>query len=392
MLRLKFSLATSYRIAFALIIGFQVIPLAYAPLYFTSLGYSPFEVSLISGMENVAGILGPALLVARAYPFGLGVSILSGVSGLLMGCVSPLFGASILLSGWAFSLFLNRGVFALINEGAQVHDRDGQLSYSETRSWGSGSFLAAMYGIGLVVESYGIHWSMICGIVMLLLLSAVGLNIRDHDKEINPKTVLTFIKESFSSWHFIFYTTLVFIWASHGPAYTYMSLHLVNLGWTPGQIALSWNIAVVTEILIFLVFSRIQKYFSLEFLLTLTQFACIIRWIILWLSSDPVLINLSQVLHGLTFGLCFVVSQKLLLNSVTEQYRKPAFALYFAASLGAGSLLGKLAAGWSTRDADFTGDFHNTFLQGVYLAIISLVVWWFRRFSKLPNINPSKNL
>ena len=378
----KLSTAASYRIAFSLIIGFQAILLAYAPLYFTSLGYTPFEVSLISGMENIAGILGPALLVTRVYPAGLGVTILSGVSGLLMIFISPVFGALFLIIAWALSLFFNRGVFVLINEEAQAKERDGHINYSEARSWGSASFLIVMYAVGVIVGKYGLPWAMKIGVVILLLLSLIGLNIREQIKEEHRKSVLQFLRESFNLWHLIFYLSLTLVWASHGPAYTYMSIHLLNLGWTPGEMALSWNIAVITEIIIFLIFKRIQQYASLEFLLTVAQIACIIRWTIIATTSNSALITLSQILHGLTFGLCFVVSQKLLINNVEAEYRKPAFAIFFATTMGFGSLLGKLIAGWSTRSAEFTGDFHHTFLLGTYLALLSLIVWYSRRFIK----------
>lgn len=378
MQKLKLSPAANYRIAFSLVIGLQAILLAYAPLYFSSLGYTPFEVSVISGMENIAGILGPALLVARTYPGGLGVTILSASSAVLMLFISPLFGSTSLVITWALSLFFNRGVFVLINEGAQAREREGQLSYSETRSWGSASFLFVMYGVGVVVNSFGISCSIVIGSTILFLLALNGLSIREQLIEESPKSLSEFFQESFTRWHLIFFTVMTLIWASHGPAYTYMSIHLINLGWSTEQMAQSWNIAVLTEILVFLAFSKVQRYLSLENFLTLTQIACIIRWTIISTTSNPILINLSQVLHGLTFGLCFVASQKLLVSKVDQVYRKPAFAVYFSVTMGCGSLIGKLIAGWSTTASSFNGDFHQTFLWGVYLSLASLLIWSMR--------------
>jgi len=372
--------AISYRIAFCLIIGYQAILLAYAPLYFASLGFTPFQVSVISGLENIAGILGPALLVSQIYPRGLGVTILSGLSGILMLGISPIFGTLFLVTFWALSLFLNRGVFVLINEGALAREREGELNYSESRSWGSASFLVVMYCLGLLVGKFGLLWAIVAGAVMLLLLALTGLNITERLKIESRKTVIDLFRESLSRWHLIFYTSMILIWASHGPAYTYMSIHLLNLGWTTGEMALSWNVAVITEIIVFLLFNRIQKYASLESLLTLCQLACILRWTIISFTSSSILINLSQILHGLTFGLCFVVSQKLLIENIGADYRKPAFAVYFAVTLGIGSLLGKLLAGWSTTFSNFNGDFHHTFLLGTYLALASLIIWTSRRF------------
>ncbi len=333
------------------------------------------------------GILGPALLVARVYPRGLGVTVLSGLSGLFMLLISPQFGITFLVITWSISLFFNRGVFVLINEGAQVRDREGELNYSESRSWGSASFLVAMYGLGVVVENYGISWAMTIGVVMLLLLAVVGLQIKERPREESLKSIKNFLKESFNRWHLIFYLSLTLVWASHGPAYTYMSLHLVNLGWTPSEIAVSWNIAVLTEILVFLIFKEIQKFLSLGILMTITQIAAVVRWTILAVTSDPILITLSQFLHGLTFGLCFVASQKLLIENIGQDYRKPAFAIYFAVTLGFGSLLGKLVAGWATRSDTFTGDFHQIFFLGTYLAVASLVIWSLRNVLRASETN-----
>ncbi len=292
--------------------------------------------------------------------------------------VSPIVGSSLLVTVWFLTLFFNRGVFVLINEGAQARDRLGELNYSESRSWGSASFLLAMYAIGLAIEKFGIAICMPIGVAFLFLLGFVGLNIKEHLKDENPKSVTEFFKIGFNKWHFIFYSVLTLIWASHGPAYTYMSLHLTNLGWSPSRIAISWNIAVITEILVFLAFNRIQRHSSLEHLLTMVLIACVVRWTIISITSEFWLITLSQILHGLTFGLCFVASQKLLAENTEEIFRKPAFAVYFAVTLGVGSLLGKILAGWATRDPNFIGDFHPIFMQGTYLASGALLIWLVR--------------
>ncbi len=379
---LKLSTAANYRIAFALIVGFQAILMAYAPLYFKGLGYSPFEISLISGLENLAGFVGPAILVARSYPKGLGLTILSGISGLLLGLNTPALGA-VMIVIWTISLILSRATFVMVNEGALLKDKEGLLNYSESRSWGSVSFLVVMYVVGIFVEQFGIACIMLVGAIMLLSLSLIGLNIREQIEDTAPKGVIDFLRESFFAWHWIFFISIIFIWASHGPAYAFLSLHLTNLGWSPTEIGLVWNVSVLSEIFLFLIFKRIEKYFTLETYLIFAQVAAVFRWIILSTTTNSVVLITSQVLHAFTFGLCFVVNQKLLERSVSKEYRKPAFALYFGITLGAGSLLGKLVAGWSTNYSSFHGDFSQSFFLGAVLALISLILWAFRQ--KMPS-------
>jgi PPP family 3-phenylpropionic acid transporter len=349
--------------------------MGYVPLYFSDQGYSPFEISLLSSAENIAGILGPALLVARRYPSGRGVTILSALSAALLFCITPNLSLPVLCVFWSLSLLANRAVFALINEGGLREDRRGVLSYSETRSWGSASFLIVMYLCGLAVQRFGTEYLMVAGGVFFFILALTSSEIRDGDGTEVHKTVSEFIREAWTPKFTALFLSLMLMWASHGPAYTYYSLHLTQLGWSASSLALSWNVAVLAEIIMFILCSRIERHLSLSMMLMLTQVAAVIRWTLLATVNEPSVVVLTQLLHGLTFGLCFVVSQKILGQAVAEEYRKSAFAAFFALTGGVGSLLGKIIAGYSTKVPGYSNDFTLAFFIGAVLATLSLVAW-----------------
>ncbi len=82
--------------------------------------------------------------------------------------------------------------------------------------------------------------------------------------------------------------TVVFNAAAHGVVYTYLFYLLNELGWSGERISLAWNIGVVTEIVMFLLFARLRRRFTL--------------WFILRASFGGVLINgcccMAAAIHG----------------------------------------------------------------------------------------------
>lgn len=51
---------------------------------------------------------------------------------------------------------------------------------------------------------------------------------------------------------------------SHGPYYTFLTLHLEELGYSRGLIGLLWAVGVVAEVLMFMVMSRILQRFTVR--------------------------------------------------------------------------------------------------------------------------------
>ncbi len=78
-----------------------------------------------------------------------------------------------------------------------------------------------------------------------------------------------------------FYACVALMQLSHGPYYTFLTLHLDSLGYSRGLIGLLWAVGVVAEVLMFLAMSRILARFSVRRVLLVSFLLAALRWLLL---------------------------------------------------------------------------------------------------------------
>ena len=90
---------------------------------------------------------------------------------------------------------------------------------------------------------------------------------------------------------------------SHGPYYTFLTLHLERLGYARGTIGMLWALGVVAEVLMFLAMSWILARFSLRRVLLASLLLAALRWWLLGTFAEyPGVLLFAQLLHAATFG------------------------------------------------------------------------------------------
>ncbi len=349
--------------------------MGYLPLYFSGLGFSPLEIAVVSGAENVAMLVGPPLLSARMYPQGLSIAILSTLAGIaLIPCILSTAFWTVLVF-FFLSLLFSRANFAAVNEFAVRSELEGKLRYSDVRIWGSISFIVAIYVLGVYADVFGVSQMMVIAVAGLFVQAIFGVLLPDSSARAAASDFRSFFKNHVDRRVVILWITLMFLWASHSPVYTYLSIHLRHHGWETSTISWAWNICVVSEIIVFAAFTRIEQFCSLRSLVLFSLIAAVIRWLILgWTVSVPIVL-LVQALHGFTYGAVFIATQKLVAHGSAPEARKMAQAVLMAFSSGLGSLGGKLLAGLSARQLDLSGDFAQLFTGASVIALVAVLCW-----------------
>ena len=144
-----------------------------------------------------------------------------------------------------------------------------------------------------------------------------------------------------------FYACVALMQMSHGPYYTFLTLHLEHLGYSRGVIGLLWALGVVAEVLMFLGMSRILTRFSLRRVLLASFLLAALRWVLLGTLAEFFwVLLLAQVLHAATFGSFHAAAIAFVQRSFGAKQQGQGQALYAALS-GTGGALGALYAGYS---------------------------------------------
>ena len=232
-----------------------------------------------------------------------------------------------------------------------AHLREQSARYAQIRLWGSIGFILTVVGLGKVFEWFSLDaypWALLIIIAGIALSSfwvpdAQPLVARQASEQGG------FLQQLRRPGVLGFYLCVALMQLSHGPYYTFLSIHLEHLGYSRGLIGLLWALGVVAEVLIFMLMARLLQHFSLRQLLVASFAIAALRWLLMGFLADhlPVLL-FAQVLHAATFGIFHAASIAFVQRSFGAHQQGQGQALY-ASLAGIGGALGALYAGYSWK-------------------------------------------
>lgn len=245
--------------------------------------------------------------------------------------------------------------------------------YSMVRLWGSVGFIATVVCLGLLLQvlSLDVYPVVMLGIMLAIFfcsltvppapvskLQHAGLNTEGFLRLLSRPGVLAF---------FLCAGLMQF---SHGPYYTFLTLHLEALGYSRSLIGLLWALGVIAEILLFLVMAKVLSRFTLKQLLITSLLLAALRWLLLGaLAEHLTALLFAQLLHAATFGCFHVAAIHFIQRSFNDRLQGQGQALYATVS-GMGGALGALYSGysWNTLGAFWT------FALGGMAALLAAIV------------------
>lgn len=259
-----------------------------------------------------------------------------------------------------------------------AHLGDQVARYSQLRLWGSVGFIVAVALLGLAFD----HWSMaIYPETLLLIISGIVLASlwlpKASVSAATPQFLPAFWQQLRRPQLWSFYAAVALMQLSHGPYYSFLSIHLQGLGYDKQSVGLLWALGVVAEIILFAVMPKLLERFSLTHLLAASCLLAALRWWLLGFYADQLLwLLLAQLMHAATFGCFHGASIALIQRSFADCQQGQGQALY-AALAGVGGALGALYAGYSWRGLGAGWTFT---LAGVAaLSAVALLLWSQRR-------------
>ncbi|MGK9064078.1 MFS transporter [Stutzerimonas chloritidismutans] len=230
-----------------------------------------------------------------------------------------------------------------------AHLRHEAARYSQVRVWGSVGFILAVVGLGALFERFGLDMYPAALIVIMFGILISSAWVPNAIPEERPETVGQggFLQQLCRPGVLAFFACVALMQVSHGPYYTFLSLHLEALGYGRGLIGLLWALGVVAEVLLFMVMSRLLARFSLRQVLLASFLIAAVRWLLLGTLADHlVVLILAQLMHAATFGSFHAAAVHFVQHSFGHRQQGQGQALY-ASLAGIGGALGALYSGYS---------------------------------------------
>ncbi|CAM3110328.1 MFS transporter [Pseudomonas floridensis] len=230
-----------------------------------------------------------------------------------------------------------------------AHLQGQTARYSQIRLWGSIGFILAVVVLGRVFEWFSLDLFPHVLLVIMAGIAASSWWVPNAQPQVSsrPADEGGFLKQLLRPGVLTFYVSVALMLLSHGPYYTFLTLHLEALGYSRGLIGLLWAVGVVAEVLMFMVMSRILVRFSVRQVLLASFLLAALRWLLLGAFAGHLFVLLAaQAMHAATFGSFHAAAIHFVQRSFGPRQQGQGQALYAALS-GVGGALGALYSGYS---------------------------------------------
>lgn len=348
----------------------------YFTLYLQSLQFSAWDIGVLMSLMQVMRLLAPNLwgwladLLGAKTPIVRGAALMS-VAGfscffLTQSFTGFFFGMALLAFFWSASLPLVEALtFSHLGQRAS--------GYGSIRLWGSVGFIAAVMGLGWLLDRLPLSamlWVSM-GILGGILACALALPEKREERHESDRLPIGDIlhRRDVQS----LFAACFFMSAAHGALYVFYSIYLVSHGYGTTMVGFLWTLGVVAEIIVFFFLPRLLHIFRLHTIL-LFSFACavvrflMIGWGVEWLW----IVLVAQVLHAASFGAYHAAAVAAVNRWFSGRHQARGQALYGSISFGAGGMLGGLVSGWAwdVLGAELTYSLSSAF------ALAGMIILW----------------
>ena len=347
----------------------------FLPLYFQHLGFAPARIGELVAIPMLMRCLAPNLWGwlgdrsgqrLRIVRFGALCTLLS--FALIFVDQSYAWLALVM----ALHAFFWHAVLPQFEVITLAHLREQSARYSQVRLWGSIGFIVAVIGLGELFERFspGLFPAMVVLILAGILLGSLWVPNAVPQARAGQDGEGGFLAQLLRPGVPAFFLCVALMQLSHGPYYTFLTLHLERLGYERGFIGQMWALGVVAEIVLFLFMARILTRCSVRWVLAASFLLAALRWLLLGNLADHLGVLLfAQLLHAATFGSFHAAAIHFVQRSFGPNQQGQGQALY-AALAGTGGALGALYAGYSWESLGAAWTFAIASLVALAAAII----------------------
>jgi len=371
------------RLPYRRLAGFYFFYFAYlgtfAPffsLYLQSVGLTPFDIGIVLALPQVTRIIAPHLWSWLSDRSAAPVRVVryTGLAGTI--AFLAIFAGSgfalIFVTIFVMTFFWSAAL-PLMEATTLTHLGDETARYGRVRVWGSIGFIAAVVGVGHLLDQVKLDAVPALVLAMMLGMLACAWIVPEpppshHESEasvgsimLRPEVIALIAAGALMS-------------AAHGPYYTFYSIHLVGAGYSKAATGWLWALGVACEIGIFAWMPRLYRAFTPRRILIASFALAVLRFLAIgWLAHSLTALLAAQVLHAATFGAFHAASIGYVHRLFRGRLQGRGQALYGSVAFGVGGALGGFGSGYAW---DLWGA-RVTFSLAAACALAGMaIVWW----------------
>lgn len=350
--------------------------LPYWALYLEDQGFRYIEIALLMATLQGTKIIAPNLWGWLGDRTGRRLRLIRFGSLLALACFSfvllrPGFWGLMLVM-LSFSFFWNAvlplfEVITLHNLGASSR------RYGRVRLWGSVGFIFSVVGFGAMLDYLPV--AIMPWLVVPLFAGLFLASLFVHDEPSTRRRPhhgsVTAILRRPEVWSFFILNFM--LQASHGPYYTFFSIHLEQLGYAKISTGGLWALGILAEVGLFLVMHRLLAAYPMRAIMLCAAALTSLRWLVIAEFSQFLWVLLgAQLLHAASYAALHAASVHYIRMQFGEGHQGQGQALYSGLTYGAGGAFGAWISGmlveWTGTAAAFYG--------GAGFMLIGVIAAW----------------
>ena len=224
----------------------------------------------------------------------------------------------------------------------EIADKLG-THYGRLRLWGSIGFALAVWGGARLVDHTGLPPLFVTGAALLFVVAGASWLLPAPHLQRRQGTLRLF-RLLLAERRTRLLVATIFVSHIAGSSYdSTFSMHVVSLGYPRSTAALLWAIGVGAEIGVLLASDRIIRRVGTERLLALALVVAAGRWALTAAATSLPWLYVAQPLHGISFGLYYVVCARAMRGLGPEL--PTATQGLLASSFGLGGVVGMVMSG-----------------------------------------------
>ena len=340
-------------------------------------GFGPVEIGEILAVVMATKFIAPFLWGWLADHTGRRMVIVRWAAVLAALSFAGVFlGAGywwLVLVMFSFSFFWNAAL-PQFEANTMTHLGEQAHRYSRIRLWGSIGFIIAVVALGQLQDILGPQTVPVMTLLLLVGLAFSALlapQKRNGAHSHHRDSLTTVLRQPVV---LSLFAVCFLLQLSHGPYYTFFSIHLEDHHYTRTVIGLLWALGVAAEVGVFLLMHRLLPKLGPRVLMLWTLGLTTLRWVVIaWFVQWPAMMVFAQLLHAASFGLYHAVAIYLVNRFFVGRHQGRGQALYSSLSFGAGGAIGNLVSGhvWGTLGAT------TTYLLAAGISVMAFIVAWY---------------
>lgn len=313
----------------------------YWPMWLEGRGMDAIEISLLIAVSYITRTIANPVIGAlvdrraerrRAMLALAAVSLCAYGLFLLAEGFWPLVALTV-LSAAAFTPIAPLGDSLTLLTSAEI-----RLDYGRIRLWGSLTFIIASTLGGAVLARHSadtLVWLVIATLVVVIGVCTMLPDVQPARPAGAAPPRERMLRRLLANRVFLlFLATTSLIHISHLVYYGFGALHWQAAGISLDMVGMLWAEGVLAEIILFATSAAILRRMSPVCLIMLAGLAGVLRWAVLGLTTEPVVLAVVQALHAFTFGACHIGAMHFLDRAVPRSASAGAQAMYASVATG----------------------------------------------------------